>query len=89
MDSEEIKAIVEYVPEIGDVVLLHTNQFDRPAIITHVFTEKCVNLYVFPDGTYDSGVLFPYIKTSVLQGDQVGEWSGRPFEFLETFEVGE
>lgn len=87
--GELIESVTEYIPEIGDMVLFHTQQFDRPAVITHVFTEQCVNLFVFPDGTYDPGLEFPLKKTSVLKGEQVGQWSARPFEFLETIQVAE
>lgn len=84
-DKLEVIGELVYIPEIGDIVLFHTLQFDRPAIVTHVFSEGCVNLCVIPDPTYDSDLKLTF-ETSVLQGDQIGQWSGRPFEFLETIE---
>mgnify|MGYP001430202218 CR=1 FL=1 len=89
MNKDELAVIegaLEYAPEIGDMVLFHTPQFDRPAVITHVWSEECVNLCVFPDGSYDAHEI-PNTKTSVMRGDGIGQWSPRPFEFLETIEI--
>ena len=45
-----------------------------PAIITHVFSDTCVNLYVFADGSYG----LPPVgdrPTSVVRGDGIDMWS--------------
>lgn len=46
----------------------------RPAIITHVWTESCVNLAVFKDATLD-GVAPIEQRTSAMLGEQIGQWN--------------
>ena len=51
-------------PEIGDIVLF-TGGFDLlPAVVTHVWTDECVNLYVFQDAPY--GATYDGPTTSVM-----------------------
>lgn len=64
----------------GEIVLLNVPESqgkERPAIVTHVWSDTCVNLFVFPDGTYDRPVPIQPTRTSVMQGDGLGEWKER------------
>lgn len=69
-------------PYIGQIVLYHvsptnapdlthnhTEHEDLPAIIVRVWSDTCVNIKVITDGPVDVW------KTSVVLGDQPGEWS--------------
>lgn len=51
---------------------------DRVAIVTHVFNQETVNLFVFLDSSKDHGWEPPgttsILVTSVLYGDGIGEW---------------
>lgn len=55
-------------PTIGRIVLYKASESAiRPAIITDVHNDTCVNLQVFQPG-HDNW------RTSVSQGDGVGQW---------------
>jgi len=58
------------IPSIGRIVhYKHENDgYVMPAIITKVWTPKCVNLQIF----IESPMLL--LKTSVLQGNEKGQW---------------
>lgn len=60
------------VPTVGRIVLFrhqrrNGEQFIRPAIITHVWSENCINLFVFPGDS--SEVEATGVVTSVLYDD--------------------
>jgi hypothetical protein len=68
-------------PTVGRIVLYRPGSFDPPelqhnlpevlpAIITRVWSDTCVNLKVFTDGS--AAVVS---KTSVVLGDGAGQWS--------------
>lgn len=67
-------------PSIGRIVHYFVNRAVKdgqpyPAIITHVFSETCVNLFVFSDATY------PFdgqLRSSVVRGDGPGCWDWPP-----------
>lgn len=42
--------------EVGDIVIVETSSGPRPAIVTVVWNNDCVNVVLFKDGTYDQGV---------------------------------
>lgn len=69
---------------IGDVVLFHTKRGDRPAIVTQVWSDETVNLYVFPDGTYDTQSMKTITPgtcmTSVVRGEGENQWTPRTVE---------
>ena len=65
-------------PTIGRIVIFHFTDSEKnlnnqdtlaPAVITHVWSETCVNLKVFNDG---EATLW---KTSVSLGEQPHQWS--------------
>jgi hypothetical protein len=47
---------------------------ERPAIITHVWTDGCANLSIIPDGSYEPGETRVKLETSVLRGNEIGHW---------------
>jgi hypothetical protein len=68
-----------YKPEVGDVVIYKVQEKDDPeinynyatelpAVVVRVWGDTCVNLKVLTDGPADAW------KTSVLRGDDEGEW---------------
>lgn len=69
-------------PTVGRIVHyrgLNSKSQPYPAIITHVHSDECVNLYVFDDGT------FPLqdgcgIATSVTRGGGNYEWNWMPYQ---------
>lgn len=64
-------------PKLGETVLFHAPGFDRPGVVTTVWSENVVNLFVFPDGSHDTAQQFVSMRTSVVQGDDAGHWSFR------------
>lgn len=76
-------------PTIGRIVHYHpadssAKSTPYPAIITHVWSETCVNLFVFPDGSFPAGIepeVAPNVQTSVQEktDDQLtGVWEWPP-----------
>lgn len=65
----------EKAPVLGDIVIFHTAEYARPAVVTHVWSENVVNLYVFPDGSYDRMQSFNPLRTSIVRGEEAGHWS--------------
>jgi hypothetical protein len=69
------------MPKIGDIVLFSSDangvRIDRPAVITHVWSEQTVNLFVFPDGTYDFNDPIASTQTSVTRGTLLNQWRPR------------
>lgn len=65
-------------PTVGRIVHYHTEGKDQPnaAVITHVWSDDCVNLHVFRDGSFPLQVS-PEV-TSVMRGPAPGEWSWPP-----------
>ena len=63
---------------LGDIVLYqpHGDGLLRPAIVTHIWSESCVNLYVFADGSYQDEGIHPQ-QTSVARGPGKREWRAR------------
>lgn len=59
MQSPTVGRIVRYGAGAGVVL---------PAIVTHVWSETCVNLFVFPDGIYPH--LISGVRTSVQQAGE-------------------
>lgn len=63
-------------PTVGRIV--HYKCVDdgeiRPAIVTKVWTEDCVNLLVFLDGSLDYGKGHTLSFTSVMRGNEKGQW---------------
>lgn len=47
----------------------------RPAIITRLWTDDCVQLTVFVDGSNDGYDSLTIWETSVNRGDEVGYWN--------------
>jgi hypothetical protein len=50
-----------------------------PAIITHVWSDECVNLFVCPDGSFGPHDM---VHTSVLysEGEAPGTWRWMPYQ---------
>ena len=57
-------------PSVGRVVHFVKDGACFAAIVTHVWTPQCVNLYVFPDNSD-----LPYFKSSVMWNDVPSEYS--------------
>ena len=56
-------------PEVGQIVIHRDwESFERPAIITHVRSDQCVNLQVFLDGKQDAKLLGKGANTIVKAG---------------------
>ncbi len=73
-------------PTVGRVVNYHgskTKGTPYPAIVTHVWSDDCVNLNVLNDGTYpipgvDSDAALTV--TSCQRGDELGQWNWMPYQ---------
>ena len=75
-------------PSLGRIVLVCIGVVDdepifKPAIVTRVWGETCINVTVYADDSDESLLLasFGTVKsrwTSVTQGDGVGQWSWPP-----------
>ena len=74
-------------PSLGRIVLVRIGTdrdgkpVYRPAIIVNVWSDTCINVQIFFDGTNDAA----YIKefglgwlTSIVEGAGVGEWMWPP-----------
>lgn len=70
-------------PTIGRIVSFKISQEEiRPAIIVRVWSDTCVQLQIFIDGTNDRNKGFNIEeqlrgiawRTSVVQGDDPGQW---------------
>lgn len=62
---------------MGQVVFFRARARQRPAVVTQVWSESCVNLFILPDATDDhqEGMNWlGYCRTSVMRGGQVNEW---------------
>ena len=65
MDNPQVKDQVDNAegrsPRIGDIIYFYTapnpstNKEIYPAIVTHVWSDDCVNLFVFQDGSHMPG----------------------------------
>lgn len=71
-------------PTVGRVVYYHGGKDQPyPAIITHVWSDDCVNLNVLNDGTKPvSGVPndASLTVTSCMRGDDEGMWNWMPYQ---------
>lgn len=63
-------------PTVGRIVHFHDQSNGKgqpyPAIVTHVWSDDCVNLYVIGDGSFPTSL---GLQTSVLLGNGPGQWS--------------
>lgn len=48
-----------------------------PAIVTHVWSDNCVNLYVFPDGSYSDAYSGTHTSVVMFTGEDEGVVGGR------------
>lgn len=71
VQKPSVGRIVHYSPpdEVAD------RKQPRAAVITHVWSETCINLYVFPDGSYPLDDINP---TSVTLGTGPRTWCWPP-----------
>lgn len=67
----------EYTIQPGDIVLIgyydgqDNNIRTMPAVVTHVWSPDCVNLFIFPDATFlPAGATM----TSISRGLGINEW---------------
>jgi hypothetical protein len=71
---ERITAMAKNNVVIGRIVhYVGLEGGDRPAIITHVWSEQTVNLNIFPDASYDSGQGINYTRTSITYSKDLAE----------------
>ncbi len=56
---------------VGRIVYYVYGGIHRAAIVTYVWSETCVNLHVFKDGTWPD---IPETPTSVMYGNNEGNW---------------
>lgn len=66
----------EQKPSVGRIVHFKVGEnVVRPAIITQVWNDDCLNLAVFPDGTNDGvAVEWPNRSLCGLDGGYMGAW---------------
>lgn len=58
---------------LGKIVFYKTSDGrQRPAIVTQVWSEECLNLHVLDDGSYRMEE--DALQTSVTRGTEIGQW---------------
>lgn len=65
------------IPFVGAIVNFNPGGDEpRPAIVTLVHSDDCVNLVVFRDATLDYGAgTAAEMRSSIYRGDEAGQWS--------------
>jgi hypothetical protein len=76
------KAKTRQIPGVGRIVLVKTNDGERPMLITKVWNPNTVNGIIFLDGWNDRGLPVTGVRegsllshtTSIVRGSEANQW---------------